>query len=94
MPPGGTRPARTRRPLTAWCSILETELDRAALAHPNPGRPRLQRLNRVEYKNAIRDLLALDIDVASMLPADIGRLRVRQQRRRADAFAGADGALS
>ena len=52
------------------CAWLETELDRAALAHPNPGRPRLQRLNRAEYKNAIRDLLALDIDAASMLPAD------------------------
>ena len=49
---------------------LETDLDRAALANPNPGRPGLQRLNRAEYKNAIRDLLALDVDVASMLPPD------------------------
>ena len=53
--------------LVTW---LETELDRAALEHPNPGRPSLQRLNRSEYRNAIRDLLALDIDAASMLPAD------------------------
>ena len=45
-------------------------LDRAALANPNPGSPGLQRLNRAEYKNAIRDLLALDIDVTAMLPPD------------------------
>ena len=48
---------------------LETELDRAALEHPNPGRPTLHRLNRSEYRNAVRDLLAVDID-ASLLPAD------------------------
>ena len=48
---------------------LEAELDRAALASPNPGRPTLHRLNRAEYRNAIRDLLAVDID-ASLLPAD------------------------
>ena len=40
------------------------------LEHPNPGRPTLHRLNRVEYRNAIRDLLALEIDPASLLPAD------------------------
>lgn len=49
---------------------IEAELDRAALENPNPGRPSLQRLNRSEYRNAVRDLLALDIDAASMLPAD------------------------
>ena len=41
------------------------------MAQPNPGRPALARLNRAEYHNAIRDLLALDIDAASMLPNDI-----------------------
>ena len=68
MPPAG-RP----RPDTAvshdvarW---LETQLDRAALEHPNPGRSTLHRLNRSEYRNAVRDLLAVDID-ASLLPAD------------------------
>src|SRR5262249_5470300 len=50
--------------LTSW---LTTELDRAA---PNPGRPLLRRLNRAEYGNVIRDLLALDVDVRSLLPAD------------------------
>src|SRR6185295_3437550 len=51
-------------------SWLETELDRGALEHPNPGRPTLHRLNRVEYRNAIRDTLALEIDSAALLPAD------------------------
>ena len=48
----------------------KTPLDRAAQASPNPGRPLVHRLNRAEYANAIRDLLALDIDAASLLPAD------------------------
>ncbi len=50
---------------------LSTKLDRAAEANPNPGRTEtLRRLNRTEYQNAIRDLLALDIDAAAMLPKD------------------------
>ena len=57
----------TRDRLVAW---LETELDRAAAAAPNPGRPLLHRLNRAEYTNAIRDLLALDVNAASLLPPD------------------------
>jgi len=48
---------------------LETSLDRAAVARPNPARPLLHRMNRAEYRNAVRDLLALDVDV-SALPAD------------------------
>src|SRR6185503_7066785 len=52
-------------------SELETELDRAAAARPNPGRTEtLRRLNRTEYQNAIRDLLALEFDASSLLPAD------------------------
>ena len=47
-----------------------TQLDRAALASPQPGRPLVHRLNRAEYANAIRDLLALEIDPAPLLPAD------------------------
>ena len=69
MPPAGM--PRPEQPLAAsvvrW---LETELDDAALEHPNPGRPTLHRLNRAEYRNAIRDLLALEIDAAALLPAD------------------------
>jgi hypothetical protein len=50
---------------------IETKLDRAAEAHPNPGRTdTFRRLNRTEYRNSIRDLLALDVDVSSLLPAD------------------------
>jgi mono/diheme cytochrome c family protein len=69
MPP---QPARrpdhaTYEGLIAW---LEADLDRAAAATPNPGRPLLHRLNRAEYANAIHDLLALDVDGASLLPPD------------------------
>ena len=44
--------------------------DRAAQTHPNPGRPGLHRLNRVEYANAVRDLLGIEIDGPSLLPPD------------------------
>jgi hypothetical protein len=55
----------------ATISSLESELDRAAAAHPNPGRTEtFRRLNRTEYHNAIRDLLTLDVDVAPLLPSD------------------------
>ena len=69
MPPAG-RPRPDKATADSLVRYLETDLDRAALANPNPGSPGLQRLNRAEYKNAIRDLLALDIDVTSMLPPD------------------------
>src|ERR1700734_2992431 len=67
MPPAGMpRPdAATYSALAAW---LETQIDRAS--EPYAGRPILHRLNRSEYANAIRDLLALDIDAASLLPPD------------------------
>ena len=69
MPPAGLpRPAQAESaPFVSW---LEAALDRAAQEHPDPGRPAVHRLNRAEYSNAIRDLLALDVDVASLLPAD------------------------
>ncbi len=55
----------------AMLTSLEASLDAASLAKPNPGRTEtLRRLNRTEYQNAIRDLLALDIDAGSLLPAD------------------------
>ncbi len=54
--------------LVTW---LERSLDTAAAKQPNPGRTEtLRRLNRTEYRNAVRDLLSLDIDVNSLLPAD------------------------
>jgi len=67
-------PADMRRPDEATYSALvkyiETGRDHLAEIKPNPGRPTLHRLNRTEYGNAVRDLLALEIDVADLLPAD------------------------
>src|SRR5271165_142355 len=67
MPPAGMpRPdAATYKALSAW---LESQIDQAS--EPYAGRPILHRLNRTEYANAIRDLLALDVDAASLLPPD------------------------
>jgi cytochrome c5 len=69
MPPPG-RPRPDKATVVSVASWLEDELDRQAFEHPNPGRPTLHRLNRAEYSNAIRDLLSLEIDAASMLPGD------------------------
>ena len=61
-------PAADRLAMLTW---LDTSLDAASAAKPNPGRTEtLRRLNRTEYQNAIRDMLALDIDAGSLLPAD------------------------
>ena len=72
MPPPG--PGRRRPDEGAYerfISHLESSLDRAALANPDPGRSKtLHRLNRAQYRNAIRDLFALEIDATAMLPAD------------------------
>ena len=54
----------------AFTTALESSLDRAASRRLDPGMPALHRLNRSEYANAIRDLLALDVDVNAMLPPD------------------------
>ena len=70
MPPSG-RPRPDKAGHDAFVSELESALDSAAAAHPNPGRTEpFHRLNRAEYKNVIRDLLDLDVNVDSMLPAD------------------------
>ena len=70
MPPAG----RLRPDVAAsegFVSRVETGLDAAAAARPNPGRVEaFHRLNRAEYRNAVRDLLHLDIDVGKLLPAD------------------------
>jgi mono/diheme cytochrome c family protein len=68
-PPGMPRPdAATYRVVAGG---LETELDRAWAASPNPGRMgAVHRLNRTEYNNAIRDLLAVNVDVTPLLPGD------------------------
>ena len=69
MPPAG-RPRPDAAAYTAMSAFLEKALDDAASANPNPGRVPVHRLNRTEYKNAIRDLLALQIDGKSLLSAD------------------------
>jgi len=69
MPPAGM-PRPDRATFDTFTTKLETELNRAAAAKPNPGTTGLHRLNRAEYANAIRDLLALDVDAATLLPAD------------------------
>ena len=73
-PPGAPRPDQATYERVA--AFLETELDRAAAAKPNPGKlPLLHRLSRTEYQNAVRDLLALDalpkeMDYSLLLPPD------------------------
>jgi mono/diheme cytochrome c family protein len=70
MPPTGVRRPdnATYDATAAW---LESELDRAATEHPNPGRPAdLHRLNRTEYANAVHDLLGVTIDPSAILPPD------------------------
>ncbi len=69
MPPAGA-PRPDRHALDALAGAVEDALDRAAAANPNPGRTPLHRMNRGEYANAIRDLLAVDVDAATLLPAD------------------------
>lgn len=69
MPPSGAaRPERSV--IDAFASNLEAVLDRAAAGRPNPGATALHRLNRTEYANAVRDLLAVDVDATTLLPAD------------------------
>jgi hypothetical protein len=67
-PPGMPRPARDT--VIAFAASLESAIDRSAAAHPDAGRPALHRLNRTEYANSIRDLLAVPVDVSALLPPD------------------------
>ncbi|HEY2382175.1 MAG TPA: DUF1592 domain-containing protein [Terriglobia bacterium] len=67
-PPGSPRPDDAS--MRAWISSISTAIDAAAEIKPDPGRPLIHRLNRAEYGNAVRDLLALNIDAAALLPPD------------------------
>src|SRR5580704_13098443 len=67
-PPGMPRP--DGKAVQGFASAIETRLDSSAQAKPYAGRPLLHRLNRAEYANAIRDLLALDVDTTALLPPD------------------------
>ena len=69
MPPVG-RPRPDAAAVSGLVSTLEAALDRAAAGRPNPGRAVVHRLNRSEYGNAVRDLLALEIDARALLPGD------------------------
>ena len=69
MPPPG-RPRPEAAVYDAFGAWLERSLDRWAADHPDPGRPPIHRLNRLEYANAVRDLLHLEIDAQALLPAD------------------------
>ncbi|HXP87633.1 MAG TPA: DUF1592 domain-containing protein [Bryobacteraceae bacterium] len=69
MPPPGVR----RPPLAEYEGLrnfLEAEIDRKAAGRSNPGSVVMHRLNRTEYANVIRDMLDLDVDVATLLPGD------------------------
>ena len=69
MPPRGMkRPSKEQ--LADFTHWLEESLDKMGAAAPNPGRATLRRMNRAEYANAVRDLLALDVDMAKDLPVD------------------------
>jgi mono/diheme cytochrome c family protein len=71
---GAMPPPTSRRPdpaaHRAFIAAVENALDQSAARAPNPGRPPIHRLNRLEYTNAIRDLFDLEIDGKTMLPAD------------------------
>lgn len=70
MPPAG-RPRANEATYRSIAGQLERQIDQVALVNPNPGRTNpVHRLNRTEYQNAIRDLLALDLDVTDLLPGD------------------------
>ena len=69
MPPAGM-PRPQRAVIDQFVSHVESSLDKYAALHPNPGNVGLHRLNRAEYANTIRDLLALNVDVSALLPSD------------------------
>jgi hypothetical protein len=69
MPPAGM-PRPSEATYQKLVGTIENERNRLAELKPNPGRPTLHRLNRSEYANAIRDLLALQVDIAELLPPD------------------------
>jgi cytochrome c551/c552 len=69
MPPVGL-PRPDAATSAGFVASIETALDRAAAGHPNPGRATVHRLNRTEFANSVRDLLALEVDTRSLLPAD------------------------
>jgi cytochrome c551/c552 len=70
MPPASVAPRPDSDMLASFATALETRVDQASLAHPNPGHRPFQRLNRAEYMRAVRDLLDVDVDVTAFLSPD------------------------
>ena len=70
MPPTKVHARPAPAAASAFASFLETTLDRHATLHPNPGPTVAHRLNRAEYSNAVRDLLAVDVKPGEWLPVD------------------------
>ena len=70
MMPPSPRPRPDAATYAALVDHLESALDEAAAARPDPGRPAVRRLNRAEYVNAIRDVIGLEVDGRALLPAD------------------------
>ena len=70
MPPATVRSRPDARAAAALADDLERMFDRDAASHPNPGRAPMHRLNRAEYSNAVRDLLAVDVRPGEWLPVD------------------------
>ena len=70
MPPPSVKDRPDQAALKAFAVALETRIDQAAALRPNPGRRSFQRLNRVEYARAVKDLLDVDVDVSAFLPPD------------------------
>ncbi len=70
MPPSTVRNRPDAQLAGAFATYLHASLDRAAMARPDPGRAPVHRLNRAEYSNAIRDLLAVDVRPGEWLPVD------------------------
>ena len=70
MPPEG-RPRPDAADIDTFATALEAALDRENETAPNPGRVASRRLNRVEYVNAVKDLLALEVDGTELLPSDM-----------------------
>jgi len=70
MPPSTVRLRPDARVAEEFAAYLEHTIDRAAASHPDPGRTPMHRLNRAEYSNAVRDLLAVDVRPGEWLPVD------------------------
>ena len=69
MPPPG-RPRPSAAEYESLIAAIEAALDRSAVDAPRSGRPTIHRLNRAEYANVVRDLLALEINAAELVPPD------------------------